>query len=344
MNTLFVGDLHVMVSNLEDTARIFDLIEITALKEQVKTVIFLGDIFHTHAVIRQEVGHFVKDRMVRLYKAGSVNDGFTIVLLAGNHDGSSPHSVVQNADRLIFGDIGPSIIVVDQTNGYVYGDFFMVPFMGDNDEFVRACQLSPDKILVCHQTVEGAYYENNSLAPGGVNQDLLPQKLIIAGHIHLKQKVGKVIYPGTPRALTASEYNVNKEILLYDTVSGWFKQVPTDHLVKRYFRYELKQGSESEMSLDVDMDRIIKPGDDVRLVVSGTEEFYKESLEKYEYLSGKIRFIPNIRKVLQKKVDIESDGSSVQKAFHQYVHEIYDAPLEVKGKVWKKLQELIPNL
>ena len=57
MNVLFIGDLHAntSASNLEDVGEIFKLVDETLEKDQtIQLVCFVGDIFHTHAVVRQE--------------------------------------------------------------------------------------------------------------------------------------------------------------------------------------------------------------------------------------------------------------------------------------------------
>lgn len=341
--TLFVGDLHAKPSNREDTALLLDLIEKVAAKKKVKRIVFLGDVFHTHDVVHQEVARFMRDRIVMMKSelwVGAGSSQLQIYILAGNHDGSSPNSVETNAIRLVFDGIEGVYIVDDESKGMTSGPFFMVPFMGDNEKFIQTCQQHPDKILVCHQTVEGAYYENRSLAPGGVSQDRLPQRRIIAGHIHLEQRVGRTYYPGTPRALTSIEYNESKGIFVYDHRKDEWEKFSTNDIVKCFIRYDIEQGKE-----EPEIKETWKPKDDVRICIHGSEEFYKQMLEKHSGLIAKgVRFIPDIRKSLGKKIDVEAEGGSVQKSLHQYVHKIYDADDQTKAKVWNKLQKLIPNL
>lgn len=336
MKTMIVGDLHSMPSNLEDTGIILDLCKQHAKIHNVEAIIFLGDIFHTHAVVRQEPAHFVKRKVLAM-----TDLKIPIFLMAGNHDGQSPHSVETNSVRLVFGGMeDEGIFVVDTPEGHLYKNFFMVPFIGDNNQFVASCQKNPDSILVCHQTVAGAYYENKQLAPGGVNQNLLPQKFVIAGHIHMNQQVSKVFYPGTPRALTANEYNDSKGLWIFDSENYSWLMVSTDDLVKRFIRYEVEEGKDwgdfNESSW--------KPKDDVRIWVSGSETFYRQFVEEYEHLADRVRFIPNIRKVLGKSIDVEANGENLYKGLGRYVFDIYEADDNLKGKIWRKLQDLIPNL
>lgn len=333
---IFVGDLHVMPSNLEDTDRLFQLIQDTAQQNNARSIIFTGDIFHTHAVVRQEVGHLVKLWMRLMATERNV------IIVAGNHDGQSPHSVRANALRMVLSELD-GVQVMDSDFGDEKYDYAFVPFMASNDDFIKTCEMHKDKkILVCHQTVTGAYYENKTLAPGGVAQELIPQPIVIAGHIHMEQTVGKVVYVGTPRPINASEYNQPKGIFLYTPALNTWKKVSTDHLVKLYFRYDITQGS-----VDPDLKQIAttwKKADDISIIIKGDEAFYKSKLLEYEWLSGRAKIIPDVRKQLGKTIDVESDGNSIQAAFHQYVHEIYDADEPVKKQIWLKLQEIVPNL
>lgn len=337
-NTLFIGDLHAMPANYEDTGIILDYAkELVRENPTIVRVVFLGDLFHTHSVVRQEIAHFVRRKIREIFE----QRGTQIFILAGNHDGSSPSSVELNAIRMVFDGDRHVTIVDSELEGHQEGPFFMVPFIGDNEQFVKTCQAFPDKILVCHQTVKGACYENRSLAPGGVDQSRLPQRRIISGHIHLEQRVDRVFYPGTPRALTASEHNEDKGLWVYNDENDEWLKYSLNGKVKCFVRYDIEQGKEQD---DMLAQQQWNPKDDVRVCIHGTETFYREMLTKYERLAAKVKFIPDIRKDLKKKVDIDSEGGSVNKSLHRYVHKIYDADDNMKEKVWKKLQNLIPNL
>lgn len=337
--TLVVGDLHAMPANLEDTGLLLKFVSETCRNsDNVTRVIFLGDIFHTHAVVRQEAAHLVKKWIVEIAETG-----VEVYLMAGNHDGSSPDSVAKNAVRLVFEQMeDKKIFVVDDQKGVRIDNIFMLPFIGDLDSFVEAAQQHPDAVLLCHQTIEGAYYENRTLAPGGVKQALLPQKRVIAGHIHMEQTVGKVFYPGTPRALNANEYNEEKGIWIFDADMKMFMKVNTGHLVKEYHKYFLIQGGPA---LDLQAEQAKwKSKDDVTVVVSGDEQFYATALASLEWAGDRLKITPDIRKVLGKSLDVESDGATIESAFFQYVHEIYDANQEDRKMIWDKIQQIVPNL
>src|ERR1017187_5890786 len=108
MRALLVGDIHAQQNNLEDTAEIFKLVE-TILNEDpsITLVCFLGDIFHTHDVLRQEVAFFIRKTISKLLcKSDDSKRKVNWVAIAGNHDFSTPTAVKEfNSVELVLGDL-----------------------------------------------------------------------------------------------------------------------------------------------------------------------------------------------------------------------------------------------
>lgn len=350
MKGLFVGDLHASINNLEDTGNLFELIYQTLLADQnIELVCFLGDIFHTHAIVRQEVAFFVRNQffnlMVRFAERGR---RIRFAAIAGNHDYSTPSAAVpSNALRLVLSDQF-QLELIDQ-DPHIIGPYLLCPFMGDNEKFVEKANLSPEsRILICHQTFDGSKYENNHTAPNGVDQNRINKEVIISGHIHTRQTLAgpknTVYYPGTPRAITAGEVNQDKGLMIYDPSTGSMEFVHTGHLVKQYIGFYLYQGDE-EICISSPNEPIPwKFRDDVRIHVEGNEEFYEKVLKANVHLEGRVRFIPNIKKQLDGAISIESEGSSIESALHTYVYEICDLKQDLRDSVWQKFQTWMPKL
>lgn len=355
MNAIFVGDLHASISasNLEDVGEIFNLLdESIEQDETIQIVCFVGDIFHTHSVIRQEPAYYVRrqfERITKKYKGR--NRKIRWIVMAGNHDYSTPSAVVSdNAVRLVLADL---VEVVDDYRGtpcYMkVGPFAFVPFMGENEVFVSVCsQGDVDDILVCHQTFDGSKYENQHTAANGVSQNLIPQKLVISGHIHMNQILenehNKVVYIGTPRALTANETNQRKYIWKFDSGTRNFVAIKTDDRVKQFISFTYYQGAVDFVAAKEGEPLPWKKKDDVRIYVEGNEEFYEKVLAANKHLEGEVRFIPNIKKVMSKTLDVEADGSSVETALRQYVYDVYDMSDDMRDAVWQRLQTWMPKL
>lgn len=214
---LRVGDPHVMVSNLKDSQALMDFVIETAKKEQVDCVELLGDLFHTHAVMRVEVVDFWQRVFTRFEM-----EEIELRVLVGNHDqpGSREKEQVMNALNIFesFGDVDCLRTIVNKPmiiDGIAY-----IPYMSDHNAFLKASAdlygQGATKLLIAHQTFTGAAYDNGFFAQDGIEPDLISQDAIISGHIHKNQQIGKCDYPGTAKWDTMSDANQEKGIWIYE--------------------------------------------------------------------------------------------------------------------------------
>lgn len=213
MRVLRVGDPHIRPSNITEAHKLMEFVRETAYTNKVDQIEILGDLFHTHAVIRLEVLEFWAEWLPNLSKH------HRLIVLVGNHDMSGDHSSNSNA-LSVFKDMeNERFKIVDAP--YRSGVFGYLPYKHSNADFLeegRKLFSSGCRTLVCHATFSGSQYDNGFFAPNGVNPDDLPFSTIISGHIHKEQIIagGKVDYPGTPKWDTASDANERKGIWLYE--------------------------------------------------------------------------------------------------------------------------------
>lgn len=246
---LVVGDLHAQVSNLEETRILFDFILSQATTNQCSYVFFLGDIFHTHSVVRQEVAFLVKNFLLELKKRNIIS-----IVVVGNHDSASPKATDINAVNLILSDCS---IVVDSHEGYFLPlnekfECFFLPYIHKPKEFeiaakkIKECYSSNKlctKLLFCHQPFAGAVYENGAVCmESDLSADTIDYDAIISGHIHKSQFLEKVFYVGTPRPITWGEVNQHKFIYVFD-MHDVFKYTPisTVGIVPHYYSITLQE-------------------------------------------------------------------------------------------------------
>jgi predicted phosphodiesterase len=216
---LYVGDPHTQISNLEDSEKLMQFVMSVARLNGVDFIVLLGDLFHTHAVVRVEVQAFWNRWLSSL--GGCVKQ--KVIVLTGNHDmtgdASSTHSALQ-----VFSE-KPSVHVIgmgglgQEASECVYGPLGFMPYFHDKELFVKdANRLTAlgAKTIVCHQSFSGSKFENGYFDPAGINPDLLDATKIISGHIHMGQEFGKVWHPGTAMWLTSSDANQPKGIWVVD--------------------------------------------------------------------------------------------------------------------------------
>lgn len=211
MNILRVGDPHVRPTNLEESERLLQFVLDTARAYSVFRIEILGDLFHTHAILRLEVLEFWK-RWLKI-----LSDEFQTVVLVGNHDQSGNHHSDSHALSVFIG-LNNALMIIEQPEAY--GPIGYMPYIHDNAQFISQANALADrgvKFLVSHTTYAGSKYDNGMYAPDGVDPDLIDARILtlLSGHVHAEQQYGRVIYPGTARWDTASDANKRKGIWLY---------------------------------------------------------------------------------------------------------------------------------
>lgn len=252
MKILRIGDPHVMVSNIKESVKLIDFAIKTAQERGVNTIEILGDLFHTHAVMRVEVVDFWQRMFDRFEE-----EGLKIRVLIGNHDqpGSREKEQLMNALN-IFDTKDNSVhshrIIINKpmvVDGIAY-----IPHMSDKEAFLRASkelyEQGATKLLIAHQTFTGAQYDNGFYAEDGIDPALASQEAIISGHIHANQQIGKCDYLGTAKWDNMSDANKDKGIWIYthaedrSVVSKEF--ISTSEVLTPIYKHTIIEGEEEK--------------------------------------------------------------------------------------------------
>jgi DNA repair exonuclease SbcCD nuclease subunit len=211
VKVLRVGDPHVRPSNIDESDKLFSFIAELALKEQVDRIELLGDLFHTHAVLRLEVMEFWDSWLPHLA------DICKTIVLVGNHDQSGDYTGETHALSVFHRINHKNLKIVDCVR--LEGAIGYVSYIHDKQRFIELANGLVDsgaKTLVCHATFNGSTFENGFYAPDGIDPDSIKANTIISGHIHKEQEFGKVIYPGTARWDSGSDANQSKGIWIFE--------------------------------------------------------------------------------------------------------------------------------
>lgn len=189
MNTLVIGDAHLRIGRI-DEAKSF----ITQLLEQIKSgkydnVVLLGDQFDNFAVVRSEI------LSLWSYFFNQASKMCQVIALVGNHDlagaegGTNPMEPFKSFLNVWIVQDGLNL------NGVHY-----FPFMRDTKEFEQRCrELPAGSVLFCHQSFNGAQFENGFYDPHGADPSCVAHlSAVISGHIHKAQNLANIWYPGTP--------------------------------------------------------------------------------------------------------------------------------------------------
>lgn len=281
MRILRVGDPHITVRNLEDSEKLLDFILKKAHEYNVTRIEFLGDLMHTHAVIRVEVLDFWQRHLKKM------SNDFYITLLVGNHDqpGSKEKEQIMNALNVFKGIEGVTVVDKPTVSADLIG---YMPYHSDEAEFIKgAVQLfegGATKTLIAHQNFTVPLYSDM------MNPDLIPQAHIITGHIHEQKQMGKVFQVGTPKWDTLTDANEEKGIWIYDhNDDGSVKAkefIPTNGVVTVIEKHTIKEG-EPEPTLI--------PGAKNYVELVGTTAWINEMKKKYKGIAS-IKARPSDRK------------------------------------------------
>lgn len=290
MKLLIVGDYHAEPRDLEDCQALASFI-LEKAKMHDAHVLFMGDQYHTHAIIHAEVQRFWYDFYKKLAKvAGSAS-------LVGNHDKPGTASSIASAMLAHENDTR----VVSEPG--VVGECLFLPYYHETDDFVAACKTHPDtSIVFCHQTFDGSRYENGFYAGDGIDPNLINQKLIISGHIHTPQEYGKVWYVGSPRWRILTDANTTRAI--------WFIEIDNGNIVQK-IPYDTGKVCRQilhveDREADVELaPHKIEPGHDYHVDIYGSAGYVGERAEYYRGLGCRVR---TFRDQVKQREVTESDG------------------------------------
>lgn len=204
--SILVGDPHITLANLERGALFLGkLLDIVREIEPISVVI-LGDLFDTKAIIRSEVLGLWTRYLKEAVKYSRH------ILLVGNHDLVSLDS--KDSALAPFSE-WENVTVIDRP-ALDPGGVSFVPYLPDAQTFAATVR-GGSGVLLCHQSFDGAQFQNGFYDPHGVSLECVSSyDGVISGHIHKQQKFGNVWYTGTPYQQEPEDSGERKRIWLVD--------------------------------------------------------------------------------------------------------------------------------
>jgi DNA repair exonuclease SbcCD nuclease subunit len=315
VRVLVSGDPHLKVSNMATSRLFLDWMYKLQLELQPDMVIMLGDQFDTHSIVRVEVLNLWVDYLKKCAPASHV-------MLKGNHDEISPGS---NVHALVA--LEKLATIVDRP--VTLGRLSFIQYIHDEEAFAKALEELDGKILFCHQTFQGAQYENGFYDPNGFSTSLLERfNHVVSGHIHKSQRVGRVFYPGTPYATNFSDAGERKGAYLMDISennieSMVFHESPCP-------KYHVLRLSDPERASKF-FDECPTTQDHFKLVLSAPRASVRSFGESQSFKTAKkrlkITFSPQYTDTVKRKLKI-SEEASMEDMLSKYVEDIHDTRLD----------------
>jgi DNA repair exonuclease SbcCD nuclease subunit len=217
---LLVGDVHATEKDLNDCQELLKLI-LDTISRTGAMPIFMGDLYHTHSIVRIEVQKFWADAFAKMNVLG-----VKPIVIMGNHD--SPTGAYTGVNALILHKFQATVVLPEEP--FNRGDFMAIAYHRHGDAFIVEANKPEHQapVLLCHATFDGAQYENGFYAKDGIDQAKIPHVKIISGHIHKTSLIGKVLYIGSPRWLTISDSEQEERwLFLVDDEFNFLEKIPT---------------------------------------------------------------------------------------------------------------------
>ena len=285
MRILTLGDPHIRLNNLQDIVLLHEHMLELLQEHKPDLLVVLGDILHTHAVINS---HALTVAVNFLYLLSQ--NVPLMMLIIGNHDRPNATDFLSDVHPFTAIHRWDNVLVVDKVVDIKLKNFNIigVPYVpaGRFEEALATNEQSPHAdIIFCHQDFYGAKYSNEQAALDGDKVDL-ENTLIISGHIHAYQRLGKgIIYVGTPMQQDFGE-DANKGISMFHfSHTSRSNYTPRGRFYWQEERFMSKIPSRVLITLNVNEILTYQPPDDVRLQIDlkGTPEEFN-SLQGNKYI------------------------------------------------------------
>jgi DNA repair exonuclease SbcCD nuclease subunit len=238
-----LGDLHFgvranSVEWLEIQQDFFEQVFIPTLKKHVKpgdVLVQVGDTFDNRQSVNLRVLHYAIELFEKLGKILPVH------VICGNHDiWAKKSNDVSSIDTLKW---IPNVQVYKKPKAFKWHDkeILLMPWRRDSDHEVETLLKFPKTdIVFCHSEVAGVALNSKVRNQHGTDTESYKNyTAVYSGHIHYRQKKGKLRLVGTPYELTRSDSGNPKGFDLVDleTMEETFFQ---NDVSPKFLKFNLK--------------------------------------------------------------------------------------------------------
>jgi DNA repair exonuclease SbcCD nuclease subunit len=306
MKILTIGDTHFKPDNVIESYDFINKLEQYIIKNNnnIEYIVVLGDILHTHEKIFTLALNVALDffKMLVKYKENK------IFVLVGNHDMTSNTNFLNDSHWMNTLKGWGSLTIVDTVIKEYYKNekFILCPYVPDG-RLVEALETVKDwkdaKIIFGHQLLNGV--KMGAIVAEDVEEWLDNYPLLISGHIHDKQKIkSNLFYVGSSQQQAFGETE-DKTISLINFETLDIEDIDLELSKKKIIYIESNEMEDKIKNLK------IKPNEEIKIVVSGDYNFFKEFKKTEKF--NKILQEKNIKKIVFKQKDINIDKNIDEK-------------------------------
>ena len=299
MRILVTTDLHLN-SKVDDSYRWEFLSRLPKLirKHKAEGLYILGDLTHAKDNHPAELVNRIVKALIKLSKI------IPITILKGNHDYIDPDTPFMSFLNEVK---APIRFIVHPTRD---NDLLFLPHTRNPAEEWKNVVLGHVRFIFMHQTITGARASNGIALEG----ELVPDKIlrgdrkILSGDIHVPQRLGKILYVGTPYHVHFGD-NFNPRLIMINTHNGKIKNIPYKKCPRK---------TSVEIQQIEDLENVgLKPGDFLKVKTRLTRSEFHEWKKLGEAIRQKTKdmgvHLRGLEVVELKRVLLRSQGETLPK-------------------------------
>ena len=327
---LCIGDLHLSHSRLELCSKVLKWIEEVIFQLNPDKIVYLGDVFDTHAVIRSECLCIWTNHLSSVLE-------YPVYWICGNHEFFKPNDSTYNA-LIPFAAWNNKNLNVITTPTQLDGLGF-IPYLTKDKSWPQVTHGFTSKIIFTHNTFIGADF-GFKRADEGIKLSDVTNELVISGHIHKRQLLENVTYPGTPYAWSAHDVDQKKGLMVLnsDTYEASFIESPFPTWQKVEIELSKKDNLVIPKTNDHIMIKLTGLRSDIKAFM--TSEILEDFKKNNKSVSVSTVFLDSA-KTESKGISIKN--TSLSEAVESYMSKLYkgSAPADlVKKEVLRLLGEI----
>jgi DNA repair exonuclease SbcCD nuclease subunit len=208
LSILCIGDPHFTASNARETDALRTETLRVITEESVQYVVILGDTLDRHETVNLNVLHRVKEYLFEILNVAK------LYVLIGNHDIPN-NKLFMSEVHPFMGWTHPNLKVIDRAQIVTIEEykFLMVPYVppGRFEEAIHDLIEDKPTCVFAHQEFKGCTYSGITSSVGDHYQHDID---VISGHIHERQRLARIYYPGTPYQTNMGE-TPNKGVSIF---------------------------------------------------------------------------------------------------------------------------------
>jgi hypothetical protein len=243
----------------------------TLEKEEIKTVLHLGDAFDNRRFIEFDGLEWAQRVVLEPLKKYDVH------MITGNHDGVYKNTNKLNSPQLLLQQYNNIKVYSDPTEINIDGlNIFLIPWICQENENLTAQKISETKakIAMGHLELNGFVAHRGHVMENSREPDMFSKfQKVFSGHYHTRSDNGKIYYLGNPYEIYFNDVNDLKGFTIFDTETLEHKHVNNPYKLHYQLYYD-----EDQIFIPKDLENKI-----IRVVVKN-----KKTIRKFEKYIEKI--------------------------------------------------------